>query len=450
MSQTEEFSQGKLFPMIVRYSVPAAISLLITAIYNIVDRIFVGNFCGTSALAGLSVCFPLSFLMMAVALTCSAGGASLFSLFHGSGETKDMSRSFGNSYLMVVVFELVLTVLLLPLTDPILQLFGVTETCYVYAVEYYRIVALGCIFQGISQVCCDFVRVSGKPVMGMCVTGIGAVTNIILDFLFVVVFDMGVQGAAVATVIGQFCSAAFGSVLIFSGRTLVKITGDIFRIRTGLAARIISCGFSFFIAQVAMGLISLVYNGQLGKYGGDTAISVYAVVSSVMTFVIMPASGISQGIQPILGNNYGAGKYHRVMETLGKASVLSVGITCVIWVGVLLFARQLIFLFGGGEEMVAIGVSGLRINFVITPILGFVMLATTFFQSLGKPAPSILITAFRQIIFLIPFIYILPVFLGINGIFWAQPISDAFALVLSLGLTLRERKTLYRMEANAE
>ena len=450
MSQTEEFSQGKLFPMIVRYSVPAAITLLITAIYNIVDRIFVGNFCGTSALAGLSVCFPLSFLMMAVALTCSAGGASLFSLFHGSGETKDMSRSFGNSYLMVVVFELVLTVLLLLLTDPILQLFGVTETCYVYAVEYYRIVALGCIFQGISQVCCDFVRVSGKPVMGMCVTGIGAVTNIILDFLFVVVFDMGVQGAAVATVIGQFCSAAFGSVLIFSGRTLVKITGDIFRIRTGLAARIISCGFSFFIAQVAMGLISLVYNGQLGKYGGDTAISVYAVVSSVMTFVIMPASGISQGIQPILGNNYGAGKYHRVMETLGKASVLSVGITCVIWVGVLLFARQLIFLFGGGEEMVAIGVSGLRINFVITPILGFVMLATTFFQSLGKPAPSILITAFRQIIFLIPFIYILPVFLGINGIFWAQPISDAFALVLSLGLTLRERKTLYRMEANAE
>ncbi len=450
MSQTEEFSQGKLFPMIVRYSVPAAISLLITAIYNIVDRIFVGNFCGTSALAGLSVCFPLSFLMMAVALTCSAGGASLFSLFHGSGETKDMSRSFGNSYLMVVVFELVLTVLLLLLTDPILQLFGVTETCYVYAVEYYRIVALGCIFQGISQVCCDFVRVSGKPVMGMCVTGIGAVTNIILDFLFVVVFDMGVQGAAVATVIGQFCSAAFGSVLIFSGRTLVKITGDIFRIRTGLAARIISCGFSLFIAQVAMGLISLVYNGQLGKYGGDTAISVYAVVSSVMTFVIMPASGISQGIQPILGNNYGAGKYHRVMETLGKASVLSVGITCVIWVGVLLFARQLIFLFGGGEEMVAIGVSGLRINFVITPILGFVMLATTFFQSLGKPAPSILITAFRQIIFLIPFIYILPVFLGINGIFWAQPISDAFALVLSLGLILRERKTLYRMEANAE
>lgn len=446
MSQTEEFSKGKLFPMIVRYSVPAAISLLITAIYNIVDRIFVGNFCGTSALAGLSVCFPISFLMMAVALTCSAGGATLFSLFHGSGEKKDMSRSFGNSYLMVVVFEILLTILLLLFADPVLRLFGVTETCYSYALVYYRIVAVGCVFQGISQVCCDFVRVSGKPVMGMCVTGIGAVTNIILDFLFVVVFDMGVEGAALATVVGQIFSAVFGSALIFAGRTLVKIEAEIFRIRTGLATRILACGFSFFIAQIAMGLISLVYNSQLGKYGGDVAISVYAVVSSVMTFVIMPASGISQGIQPILGNNYGAGNYHRVMETLGKASLLSVGITCVIWVGVQIFAKELILVFGGVEEMLAIGVPGLRINFIITPILGFVMLATTFFQSLGKPAPSIAITAFRQILFLIPFIYLLPIALGINGVFWAQPVSDAFALVLSLWLTLRTRKELYSKE----
>ncbi len=194
MDHSEDFENGKLFPMIVRYSVPAAISLLITAIYNIVDRIFVGNYCGTSALAGLSVCFPLSFLMMAVGLNCSAGGATLFSLFRGRGEKKDMSRSFGNSYLMVVVLELLLSAILLLFAEPILMLFGATDTCYTYALAYYRIVAVGCVFQGISQVCCDFVRVSGKPVLGMCVTSIGAVTNIILDFLFVAVLDMGVEG----------------------------------------------------------------------------------------------------------------------------------------------------------------------------------------------------------------------------------------------------------------
>lgn len=446
MNQSEQFTKGKLFPMIVRYSVPAAVSLLITAIYNIVDRIFVGNYCGTSALAGLSVCFPLSFLMMAVALTCSAGGASLGSLFSGRGEMEKFSHSFGLAYGMVVIFEIVLSLLLLFLVEPVLDLFGSTDTCYVYAKSYYLIVIIGCVFQGVAQVCCDYVRVSGKPILGMLVTGLGAVTNIVLDFIFVALLDLGVEGAALATILGQLLSALFGSWLIFSGRSQVRLSRRIFRFDGALAGQILSCGFAFFIAQVAMGLISLVYNSRLGKFGGDTAISVYAVISSVMTFVIMPASGISQGIQPIVGNNYGAGKYHRVMETLWKASALSVGITCVIWIATQLFARELILAFGGEADMLAIGVPGLRINFIITPILGFVMLATTFFQSLGKPLPSIVITALRQIIFLIPFIYILPEFLDINGIFWAQPISDALALLLSLWLVIRARNQMYVRE----
>ncbi|MFQ9650474.1 MAG: MATE family efflux transporter [Enterocloster sp.] len=166
MNETNDFSTGKLFPIILRYSIPAAISLLITAIYNIVDRIFVGNFNGTSALAGLSICFPLSYMMMAFGLTCSAGGSSLFSLFAGKGEQKNMNRSFGNALILVVIFEVLLSALLLIFANSILKVFGVTETAYEYAFEYYRIVALGCLFQGLTQVFCDFVRVSGKPVSG--------------------------------------------------------------------------------------------------------------------------------------------------------------------------------------------------------------------------------------------------------------------------------------------
>ena len=173
-----------------------------------------------------------------------------------------------------------------------------------------------------------------------------------------------------------------------------------------------------------MGLISLVYNSQLGKYGGDNAISVYAVVASIMTFVIMPASGISQGIQPIVGNNYGAGLYRRVMSTLYQASALSVGITCIIWLIVLFFPRQILMAFGATPEM----------------------LATTFFQSLAKPIPSIVITFLRQILFLIPFIYLFPLVWGINGIFVAQPVSDALALVLSAFLVWREQRLLYRTQ----
>lgn len=365
-----DYTRGKLFPMILKFSIPAAVSLLISAIYNIVDRMFVGNFVGTSALAGLSICFPLSFMMMAFALMCSAGGASLFSLFAGRQEQRSMNRAFGNALILVVVCELALTAVLMLLADPLLRLFGVTQTAYPYALPYYRIVVLGCLFQGLTQVCCDFVRVSGKPVLGMCVTGVGAVTNIALDAVFVMLLDWGVRGAAWATVIGQIFSAAFGLYLVLSGKTLVEIRRDTFHFDRRLSGKIVSCGFAFWIAQMANGLISLVYNSQLGKYGGDNAISVYAVVSSIMTFVTMPSSGISQGIQPIVGNNYGAGQYRRVMATLYQASVLSVGITAVIWVLVMAFPAPILMAFGATGEMLAIGIPGLRTNFCVTPHSG--------------------------------------------------------------------------------
>lgn len=445
MNKTHDFSQGKLFPMILKYSIPAAISLLITAVYNIVDRIFVGNFNGTSALAGLSVCFPLSYMMMAFGLTCSAGGSSLFSLFAGKQEQENMNHSFGNALILVAVSEIILSVFLLVFAKPILEIFGVTNTSYDYALKYYRIVSLGCLFQGLTQVFCDFVRVSGKPMLGMCVTGIGAVTNIILDIIFVAFMNWGVTGAAWATVTGQILSALFGAYLILKGYTKVEMKKETFFFDLGLSKKIISCGFAFFIAQMAMGLISLVYNSQLGKYGGDTAISVYAVVASIMTFVIMPASGISQGIQPIVGNNFGAGNYKRVMSTLYQACAFSVGVTCIIWFAVMFYPKAILMAFGATEKMFEIGISGLRLNFCVTPILGFVMIVTTFFQSVAKPLPSIIITFLRQILFLIPFIYIFPALLGINGIFVAQPISDIIALILSIILVAGERRRLYKI-----
>lgn len=441
-----DYLNGKLFPMILKFSAPAAISLLVTAVYNIVDRIFVGNFNGTSALAGLSVCFPLSYMMMAFALMCSAGGSTFFSLFSGQDEPDKMNKSFGNAFVLVCVFEIALSVLLLLFPNPFLKLFGVTETSYPFAILYYRIVALGCLFQGLSQLFCDFVRVSGKPILGMCVTGIGAVTNIILDAVFIIIFDWGLAGAAAATVIGQIFSTLFGAYLVFGNRTLVCISKQIFRLDKKMCIQIISCGFAFWVAQMAMGFISLVYNSQLGKYNGDVAISVYAVVSSIMTFVIMPASGISQGIQPIIGNNYGSGNYKRVMETLYQATLFSVSITCIIWLAVLFFPRQILAAFGGTEEMFQIGVTGLRINFCITPVLGFVMLATTFFQSINRPTPSIVITVLRQVVFLVPFLYIFPAFWDVNGIFFAQPISDMLATLLSLHLVWKEKKHMMALK----
>ena len=275
--------------------------------------------------------------------------------------------------------------------------------------------------------------------------GIGAATNIVLDAVFVAVLDWGVTGAAWATVIGQILSALFGTYLVLKGCTKAEMERGTFSFDFRLSKKMISCGFAFWIAQMAMGLISLVYNSQLGRYGGDIAISVYAVVASIMTFVIMPVSGISQGIQPIVGNNFGAKNYKRVMAALYQASAFSVGITCIIWLIVMLSPEAILLAFGASDEMLEIGVSGLRTNFCITPILGFVMLVTTFFQSIAKPVPSIVITFLRQILFLIPFIYIFPVIWDMNGIFVAQPVSDALALILSAVFVVKEKRQLYSM-----
>lgn len=445
-----DFLHGRLLPMIIKFSLPAALSLLISAVYNIVDRMFVGNFIGVSALAGLSVCFPLFNLMIGIGLTCSAGGASLFSLFAGENDQKKMNLAFGNAFVLCIGLELLLMILLLIFKEGILQVFGVTDTNYVYASTYYQIVVFCCLFQGLTMVFCDFVRVSGKPVAGMWVTGVGAITNIVLDALFIIVFGWGVAGAAIATLIGQVVSVIYGLYMVFGGHTRVQISKKIFSLKKEMSFNIISCGFALFITQIATALVTLVYNSQLGKYGGDNAISVYAVVASIMTFVIMPASGISQGIQPILGNNYGGGLYKRVMQTFWLSSIVSVGVTAVIWVLVMLFPSAILLAFGASEEMLSIGIPGLRLNFIITPTIGFVMLATTFFQSLAKPAPSILITLLRQVVLLIPFIYLFPLVWGIEGIFAAQPVSDALALIISLLCILHEQKRLQHMSLDLQ
>lgn len=438
MQEKIDFSKGKLFPLILRFSIPAATSLLITAIYNIVDRIFVGNVNGSTALAALSICFPLSFMMIAMGLMCSAGGSTIFTLFRGAKQDGKANISFGNAFVLTIVLEVALTIILLLFADPILSLFGVTQTTYTLALEYYKIVVIGCVFQGLTLLFCDFVRVSGKPVMGMLVTGVGAVANIVLDALFVVGLDWGVSGAAAATVIGQVVSTIFGAYLLFGGKTLVVVSKNSFKLSKEISIKLLGCGFAFWIAQMAMGFIALVYNVQLGTYGGDTAISVYAVIASIMTFVIMPASGISQGIQPLIGYNYSTKNGERVKKILLLASILSVVITIFIWLIVELLPQQIIMLFGGGEELMSMGVMALRTNFIVTPVLGFVMLATTFFQSIGKPTASSVITLIRQVVALVPFIYIMPLFFELDGIFYAQPISDMLALILSIILIKKE------------
>lgn len=437
--------ESKAFPLIMTYSMPAIIALLISAIYNIIDRMFVGNYVGDLGLAALSICFPVTFIIIGIGLLASAGGGTLFALKLGEKDIEGANEAFGNSFSYVLLLELILMIVLFFTAEPFLTLLGASDVVLPLAKQYYNIMIFGSIFQGLTFVLNDFTRVSGNVVLALLITGSGAIINIILDAVFVVGFNWGVEGAAVATLIGQMVSTLIGLWIIFSHKTILRPEKNYFKLSLSIIKRITQLGVALFIAQIAFGFISLIYNVYLGKYGGDLAISVYAIISSIMTFVIMPASGLSQGMQPILGYCYGAKKYSRVKYMMKTGCIISTVITTVIWALVQLFPSFLVLLFGGGqnEELMSLGVTALKVNFSLIPIVGFVLLCITFFQAIGKAIPSIVLTLIRQVIALVPFIIILPIYFSLEGIFFAQPISDLITLIIAIFLL---RKTFKELE----
>ena len=437
--------ESKAFPLIMTYSMPAIIALLISAIYNIIDRMFVGNYVGDLGLAALSICFPVTFIIIGIGLLASAGGGTLFALKLGEKDIEGANEAFGNSFSYVILLELILMIVLFFTAEPFLTLLGASDVVLPLAKQYYNIMIFGSIFQGLTFVLNDFTRVSGNVVLALLITGSGAIINIILDAVFVVGFNWGVEGAAVATLIGQMVSTLIGLWIIFSHKTILRPEKNYFKLSLSIIKRITQLGVALFIAQIAFGFISLIYNVYLGKYGGDLAISVYAIISSIMTFVIMPASGLSQGMQPILGYCYGAKKYSRVKYMMKTGCIISTVITTVIWALVQLFPSFLVLLFGGGqnEELMSLGVTALKVNFSLIPIVGFVLLCITFFQAIGKAIPSIVLTLIRQVIALVPFIIILPIYFSLEGIFFAQPISDLITLIIAIFLL---RKTFKELE----
>ena len=428
--------ESRAFPLIMKYSTPAIIALLISAIYNIVDRMFVGNYVGDIGLAALSICFPITFIVMGFALLVSAGGGTLFALNLGEKDIENSNRAFANSFLYIIGLELVVTLVLWIVGDSFLKVLGASEVVLPVAKQYYFIMLVGSVFQGLTFVFNDFTRVSGKVNLALIISASGAIVNIVLDAWFIIGLGWGVEGAALATVLGQVVSALIGFYIVFGGHTVIKIKKDYFKIQLSIIQKISKLGVSLFIAQIAFGFISLIYNVYLGKYGGDLAISVYAIISSIMTFVIMPASGLSQGLQPILGYCYGSKNYERVMEMMKVGCFISTAITTVIWALVQLFPSQLVYLFGGAnnQDLMELGVTALRINFSFIPIVGFVMLCITFFQEIGHARPSILLTLIRQVLALVPFIIGLPMLIGVKGIFFAQPASDLITLLVSIWL----------------
>lgn len=434
---------GKL---ILKYSIPAITSSLVSSVYNIVDQIFVGHKIGELGNAATNVAFPLVMIVTTLAMTLGAGSASAFSLYLGKKEEDKAKSVVGNGMTLMIFCGILIAVISQLFIQAILTAFGGRDQTLEYAVEYTSILAFGfpCAILGTGA--SQLIRADGSPKYAMFATLSGALLNCILDPILIFGLDMGMSGAALATVIGQFISA----VLILSYFTRFKnfkLIWNDFALQFESIARIFQLGIAAGANQLAVTLVQIVMNntlghyGELSKYGRDIPLACVGIISKVSSVFNGIIFGVSQSTQPILGYNYGAGNYVRVKSTFKKAALIVTGISCVAFLCFQIFPRQIISTFGSGDTLYYdFALRYFHIFLFCTFIVGVQILSAQFFPSIGKGGIGTVVSLSRQVFFLLPLVIVFPMLWGINGVLWAGPIADCLSGILALLLVRHEIK----------
>lgn len=441
--RSKELSEEKIWKLLFKYSLPAIIGMLVNALYNVVDRVFIGRGVGSEALAGITIGFPIMLVFMALGMLVGVGGAALISIRLGEQKKNEAELILGNSVLLLIVITIIFSVLSLIFLDSILKLFGASKEILPYARDYLRIILGGAVFQAVGFGMNNFIRADGNPKIAMTTMLIGALINIILDPLFIFVFGWGIKGAAYATIIAQAVSSLWVLAYFFGERSLLKIRIENMKLHLPSVKKILAIGSAPCAMQFGSSIVITIFNKQLSIYGGDIAISAMGIIHSLSLFILMPVIGINQGSQPIIGYNYGAKRYDRVKETL-KASILAA--TVIVTIGFIitrLFPDKLINLFNKDDlELVKIGTEGIYIFLLMLPIIGFQIVSSNYFLAVGKPKKSIFLSLSRQVIMLIPALLILPKYFGLLGVWLAVPVADVLASILTAGFLVKEIKQL--------
>lgn len=454
MERSKRLGDEKVLKLLVGFSLPAIIGMLVNALYNVIDRIFVGWGVGYEGIAGITVDYPIQLLMMAFAMLIGFGANSLFSIRLGEQKREDAEKILGNALTLLLAASVILGAIGLFLLNPMLRLLGASPTILPYARDYMNIILWGTPFMMIGMGMNNFIRSEGNPAVAMLTMLIGAVLNAILAPIFVFGFRWGIKGSAFATVISQAVSAAWVLLYFLTGKSSTRFHKSNLSPDRGLISKALAIGVAPFSMQAAASLIngilnqSLGYYGGLSKYGGDVAISGMGVVSSIAMLILMPIFGINQGAQPIIGYNYGARKFDRVKQALTYAMAAATSVTLIGFAVIMIFPSQLISLFGENEkELVEFGAFAIRIFLIFLPIIGFQIVGANYFQAIGKPVKAAFLSLSRQVILLIPALLILPRFLGLHGVLYAGPLSDFGASVLTGCFLFFELKRLDQKHA---
>lgn len=442
------FATEPIGKLIVKFAVPSVIALLVNSLYNIVDQIFIGWGVGYLGNGATNIVFPITIIALALSMMIGNGGAAYLSLKLGEGEIDVAKKGVGNSVTLVTIVSILLTAVFLIWINPILTLFGATDLLRPLALEYGVIIGIGLPFMMISAAINSMIRADGSPKYAMFSMVIGAIINVVLDPLLIFVFHMGVQGAAIATVIGQVASFIVSVVYMPKFKT-VHPNAAAFRLNGKTCGNIVTFGLSSFVTQFAITIVMALTNNLLAQYGAasvygsEIPLTATGIVMKVNQIMIAILLGIATGAQPIIGFNYGAKNYKRVKKALEIALIASEVVSIVAFLIFQFAPMSVVSLFGSEEGLYnEFAVMAFRIFLLLCPLTGFQTVAAVYLQAVGKPVKSAILSLARQIIFFVPAALILPIFMGVTGVLWTVPVADGLAFILSLALLLYERNHL--------
>lgn len=432
MDRAQRLGEGSIPHLLLTYSAPAIVGMLAQAFYNVVDRIFVGQAVGPLGITGTTLAFPFMLVLMAFSMLVGFGGAALVSIRLGEQKKEQAEHVLGNAVVLLIAVSVLLTATGLILLDPLLKLFGASARSLPFARDYLQIIVAGSVFQTVGFGLNALIRGEGNPRIAMYTMLIGAVLNTVLDPIFLFGLGWGMRGAAAATVIAQGVSALWAVSYFLSGRSLLKLHTRNLLLRLSICRSIVTIGSPLFAMQMAASVMNAILNNQLRVHGGDLAISVIGIIHSVALFIAMPIFGLNQGMQPIIGYNYGAKKYDRVKKAL-QTAIYSASAVCVAgFLIVMLFPAHVIWLFNRQDEsLLLLGTHAIRICLVMFPIIGFQIVSASYFQAVGKPKHALFLGLSRQVLLLIPAILILPYFFGLDGVWAAIPTADLCSSLLT-------------------
>jgi len=428
--------------LLLRLSLPAGIGMFVMSLYNMVDAIFIGQVVGPLGIAGLTIVFPVQMIVMGFGMIVGIGGASIISRNIGAGNMDRAERTLGNSLFYVILLGLLVPAVGIPNLTSLLRLFGATDTILPFSSSYLEIIFFGTFFHTFAMGISQLVRAEGNARVPMISMIIGAGLNIALDAVFIIALDMGVRGAAIATVLSQIVTSSYViHYYLFRNSTLkIHLKNLIPEVR--VLSEIFIIGMGAFFRTTGGSLAAIVINRSLAAHGGDLSIATYGIVMRLLMFLFMPIISVGQGLQPILGFSYGAKHYDRSLRSIKLAIIATTVMSTFAFLVVYLLPAPIFYIFTTDEALVAAGSNATRKIFLAACLLGFQMIGSVVFQSLGKAVPTFLTATARQLIFQLPLVLILPRFLGVNGIWYSFPISDVLSAILTLGLLIPQIKYL--------